>query len=77
MRSQTVSIDEAKNQLADLVATASEGGEVIIVHNGKALARLVPAGDAGGYKTHPPGISEFSSDDELLTWDAEDWENVA
>ena len=42
MPTQTVDIDEAKNQLSDLITTASEGGEVIIVQDGKPLARLVP-----------------------------------
>src|SRR5437764_465497 len=42
MRTQTVNIDEAKSQLADLIAMAAEGGEILIVDNGKALARLVP-----------------------------------
>ena len=42
MTTQTVDIDEAKNQLSDLITTASEGGEVIIVQDGKPLARLVP-----------------------------------
>ena len=42
MPSQTVTIDEAQSQFADLLAIASEGGEVIITQNGKPLARLVP-----------------------------------
>jgi len=42
MPSQIVNIDEAKSQLADLIAIASEGGEVIITQDGKPLARLVP-----------------------------------
>ena len=42
MPTQTVNIDEAKDQLADLIAIASGGGEVIITQNGKSLARLVP-----------------------------------
>jgi len=42
MPTQTVNVDEAKNQLADLITIASEGGEVIITRDGKPLARLVP-----------------------------------
>jgi prevent-host-death family protein len=42
MLSQTVNVDEAKNQLADLLAIAAEGGEVIITQNGRPVARLVP-----------------------------------
>ena len=77
MRTQTVSIDEAKTQLADLIATAAEGGEVLIVDNGKALARLIAAGDSAAYRAHPPTASEFSSDENSLAWDADGWENVA
>ena len=77
MPTQTVSIDEAKNQLSDLVASAAEGGEVVIVENGKALARLIAATDAAAYKSHPPTMMEFSSDEESLAWDADGWENVA
>ena len=46
---QKVSIDEAKSQLSDLITIASEGGEVIIVQDGKPLARLVSAGDTTAY----------------------------
>ena len=77
MATQTVSIDEAKTQLSDLIATAQEGGEIIIVDNGKALARLVPAGDSAIYKTHPQTTREFATDEEPLAWEADGWENVA
>ena len=46
MPSQTVNLDEAKSQLADLIAIASQGGEVIITQDGKPLARLVPVAHA-------------------------------
>ena len=46
MPSQTVTVDEARSQLADLLAIASEGGEVIITQNGKPVARLVPMAPA-------------------------------
>jgi prevent-host-death family protein len=42
MPRQVINVDEATTQLADLLAIASEGGEVIITQNGKPLARLVP-----------------------------------
>jgi prevent-host-death family protein len=38
---RTVSVNEAKNQLPDLIALAAEGNEVIITDEGKPLARLV------------------------------------
>ena len=74
---QKVSIDEAKSQLSDLITIASEGGEVIIVEDGKPLARLVPAADANVYQSLPPGRDEFSTDEQPLAWEAEGWENVA
>jgi len=77
MAAQTVTIDEARAQLSDLIATAQEGGEVIIVDDGKALARLVSAADSAVYKTHPQKTGEFATDEEPLAWDAEGWESVA
>ena len=77
MRTQTVNIDQVKSQLAELIAWAAEGGEILIVDNGKALARLVPPGEPTAYHAHPPTASEFSSDEDSLAWDADGWENVA
>ena len=74
---QTVSLDDAKNQWSDLITIASEGGEVIIVKDGKPLARLVPAVDAHPYQSRPPTAGEFSTDQDALAWDADGWENVA
>jgi prevent-host-death family protein len=77
MRTQTVNIDQAKNQLAELIAWAAEGGEILIVDNGKALARLVPPGEPAAYRALPPTASEFSTDEDSLAWEADGWENVA
>ena len=77
MRTQTVNIVQAKNQLAELIAWAAEGGEILIVDNGKTLARLVPPGETATYSAHPPTASEFRSDEDSLAWDADGWENVA
>jgi len=77
MRTQTVSIDQAKDQLSALITIASEGGEIIIVKDGKPLARLVPAADAHFYQSLPPTAREFSTDEDALAWDADGWENVA
>jgi prevent-host-death family protein len=76
MRSERVDIDQARNQLADLIAFASEGGEVIILQDGKPLARLVGATDPSVYKSLSPSHAEFSSDEESLAWDAEGWEDI-
>ena len=72
-----VEIDQARNQLADLIALASEGGEVIIVQDGKPLARLIGAADPAAYQSLSPTHAEFSSDEESLAWDAEGWEEIA
>jgi prevent-host-death family protein len=72
-----VDLNQARDQLADLITAASEGGEVIIEHNGKPLARLVAATEGASYRSHPPTASEFSSEDDALAWEAEGWENVA
>lgn len=44
---QTVNIDEAKNQLHNLLALALAGNEIIITKDGKPLARLVPVAPQG------------------------------
>jgi prevent-host-death family protein len=77
MPSQTVSIDEARNQLSELITTASQGGEVLIVENGKALARIIPATDSAIYRSYGPMAIEFSSDEESLAWESDGWEDVA
>ena len=77
MRAQTVNIDDAKDHLSELITIASEGGEVIIVQDDKALARLVPAAGAAVYQSLPPARNEFSTDEEPLAWEADGWENVA
>ncbi len=77
MRTERVNIDQARNQLADLITFASEGGEVIIVQDGKPLARLIGATDPAAYKSIAPTNAEFSSDEESLAWDAEGWEEIA
>jgi len=74
MRTERVNIDQVRNQLADLITFASEGGEVIIVQDGKPLARLIGATDPAAYRSLAPGSAEFSSDEESLAWDADGWE---
>lgn len=44
---QTVNVEEAKNQLQDLLALALAGNEIIITKDGKPLARLVPVNPQG------------------------------
>lgn len=76
MRTERVDIDQARNQLADLIVFASEGGEVIIVQDGKPLARLIGATDPAVYKALRPGDAEFSSDEDSLAWEADGWEGI-
>ncbi|MDT4896027.1 MAG: hypothetical protein QOH25_1104 [Acidobacteriota bacterium] len=44
---QTVNVEEAKNQLHDLLALALAGNEIIITKDGQPLARLVPVTSRG------------------------------
>ena len=75
MRTERVNLEQVTNQLADLIAFASEGGEVIIVQDGKPLARLIGATDYSAYKSFTPSQTEFSSDEQSLAWDAAGWED--
>jgi hypothetical protein len=47
------------------------------VQDGKPLARLIGATDAGAYNSLSPTDTEFSSDEESLAWDADGWEELA
>jgi prevent-host-death family protein len=77
MRTPRVDIDQARDQLADLIAVASEGGEVIILQDGKPVARLIGATEPAVSKSLARTHTEFSSDEESLAWDAEGWEGIA
>jgi antitoxin (DNA-binding transcriptional repressor) of toxin-antitoxin stability system len=77
MRTERVNIEQVSSQLADLIAFASQSGEVIIEQDGKPLARLIGATDPTAYKSFPPTHAEFSSDEESLAWDADGWEELA
>lgn len=54
MRTKTVSVEEAAAHLANLLALAAEGAEIIITKDDKPLGRLLPftAGDVGGAGLH-------------------------
>lgn len=77
MSTHRVNLDQARDQLSDLITAASEGDEVILEENGRALARLVPATDSSAYESCAPTALEFATDEEALAWDADGWENVA
>jgi len=76
MRTARVNIEQVQSQWADLIAFASEGGQVIIVQDGRPLARLIPASDSSAYQSLSPGHNEFSSDEESLAWDVDGWEEL-
>ena len=40
MPTQTVNIDKVEKQLADILAAAKNGSEILIKQNGKSVARL-------------------------------------
>lgn len=53
---QTVSVDEAKNKLPDLLAQALAGNEVIITEHGTPVARIVPLATSPR-KKRVPGLN--------------------
>lgn len=65
---RTVNIDEAKNQLQDLLALALDGDEVIITEGGKPLARLVPVTSAPAKKKRVAGLNRGA------IWTSEDFD---
>jgi hypothetical protein len=44
----------------------------------RRLFRLIQTvgNDIEAYRTRPPDLSEFSSDEDMLAWDADGWEHV-
>jgi prevent-host-death family protein len=65
---RTVSVNDAKDQLPDLIALAAEGNEVIITDEGKPLARLVPV--AAPAKRRVAGLNRGS------IWTSEDFDEA-
>jgi antitoxin (DNA-binding transcriptional repressor) of toxin-antitoxin stability system len=69
--------DQARHQLPELIAIASEDGEVIIMQDGKLGARLIAATDRATYKLISPSHAEFPSAQDSLASDADGWEGLA
>lgn len=78
MKTNVVTIHQAKTNLSRLLQKASDGEEVIISRGAKPVARLVPVGEVKGERR--PGSlkgkllvgAEFFEplpDDELAPWD--------
>jgi prevent-host-death family protein len=53
---RTVSIREARASLRALLDDVAAGEEIVLVRRGKAVARLVPAGDAA---KRLPSLADF------------------
>jgi prevent-host-death family protein len=78
MKTNVVTIHEAKTNLSRLLQKASDGEEVIISRGAKPVARLVPIGEVKG-KRRPgslkgtllvgPEFFERLPGDELAPWD--------
>ncbi|MEK6300762.1 MAG: type II toxin-antitoxin system prevent-host-death family antitoxin [Acidobacteriota bacterium] len=65
---RTVSVDEAKEKLQDLLAQALAGDEVIITEHGKPVARLVPVPVARANKKRVAGLNRGT------IWTSEDFD---
>lgn len=63
---QTVSVDQAKDNLQDLVAQALAGNDVVITDHGKPVARLVPV--TGSKKKRVAGLNRGT------IWTSEDFD---
>lgn len=61
----TTTIQEAKEQLVDLIRRARDGEEIVIAENGQPVARLVPLSSDVGKRTHGgwEGRVWFATDD--------------
>ena len=53
---RTVSIREARQKLRTLLDDVAAGEEIVLVRRGKAVARLVPAGDTAN---RLPSLADF------------------
>ena len=66
---------EAKTQLSALLDKVSRGEEVLITRRGKAIARLVPAEQAGRSRVNA-AIDELLTLREEVTVNGVDWETL-
>lgn len=56
-----VGVFEAKARLSELVGRAERGREITITRNGKAVARLVPAGKTRGKHPNAAVIDQITA----------------
>ena len=66
---------EAQTHLSDLLNKVSRGEEVLITRRGKAIARLVPAEQAGRSRVNT-AIDELLTRREEVTLNGVDWETL-
>ena len=66
---------EAKTHLSALLDKVSRGEEVLITRRGKAIARLVPAEQAGRSRVNT-AIDELLTRREEVTLNGVDWETL-
>ena len=78
MKTNVVTIHQAKTHLSRLVEKAANGEEVIIARGSKPVARLVPIGEVGGRRrpgsmkgtlSVGPDFFEPLPSDELAGWE--------
>ena len=67
MPTQTVNLDKVEKQLAELLAIVEHNGEIVIVQNGKPLARLEPV-------TQPKKKKRIAGLNRGMIWTSEDFD---
>jgi prevent-host-death family protein len=65
---KTVNLDEAQEELQDLLALVLAGNEVVITEHGKPVARLVPVPVAAANKKRVAGLNRGA------IWTSEDFD---
>lgn len=66
MPTQTVNLDKVEKQLAELLAIVENNGEIVIVQNGKPLARLESVA--------PPKKKRIAGLNRGMIWTSEDFD---
>lgn len=75
MSTLTISVDEAQNQLRDLLARARRGDEVIIAEDDKPVVRLVRAEAASGAAQPAPAQKRVFGLHRGQIWVSEDFDD--
>ncbi len=67
----TIPVDEAKDQLADLLAKAADGEEIVIVREDGSAFTLTPAATSTGSERGPTGSARENA------WMADDFDDIS